>query len=284
MTDLVLWGGPVFAPNTAPGQYPNGDIGDVVFLRDTKIITISQGIGGFGSSHFSALGAQYKANGGGSTLAGLLAAHGVSRQDFENIGCAGFSAWHGLLSHLLATDGWDIRCSVMLDACFSAVDPGTWLKPGFVSFGERAARGEALCCYTSSNGGGAQGQYPSSTGAECSGANFNASAAGAGVEVTAAPLYEGIPQPETALQAGELYWYDFQGKVRHDQQAHDILRPTLQAFLPRGLAGPLGDGGDEGGGGEDGGGGPPGYVKGAIVVAGASVLGYAGWRWWKSRR
>lgn len=287
MTDLLIWGGPVFTPGTARKQYPNGDIGDVVFLRDTKIITINTGIGGFGSSHFSALGAQYKQNGGGSVLAGLLAAHGVSRSDFENIGCAGFSAWHGLLSQLLLTDGNDIRVSVMLDSCFSSVDPNTWLKAGYVSYGERAARGEAVCVYTSSNGGGPGGQYPSSTGTQCAETNFYASAANAGIAPVPAPLYEGIPEPVSALVAGELYWYSFEGRVRHDQQVHNILLPTLQTFLPRGLAGPIGYSPIDNGippTEEEASSGMSNTTKSVIAVASVAAIGYGVHRWLNRRR
>lgn len=231
---MLIWGGPVFAPGSAPSS--QDDIGRVRWGASAPvIITVNQSSnGGFSSGAFSQLAAELRGQGG--ILDALLARKGLSRVVVDKIAIAGFSAFHGLAAPLLEDDGERIGAALLLDACFSAVDP-PWTKKGYVSFGARAAKGEKLMVYSSSYGGGKSAPFPSSTGTECAGANFEASLDAIGTRDVSsfdlrgfAPGYEG-PLPKKAFRSGDLFLLDYQGSLQHGEHVHRLTEGLSEAFL-----------------------------------------------------
>ncbi len=234
--DVVVWGGPVYGPGASPHEA--GDIGRVRWKRPTKIVTVSQGIGGIGSSAFAALGDSL--DHGPGILGNLLSSHGIDLADVDQIALAGFSAFHGLASRILATEPEKVTAAVFLDACFSAVPESSWPKEGYVAFGAMAARGMALMVYTASAGGGPGGQYPSSTGSQCMRANVEAAAARAGVPLEAFAPPAPMP-PGDGMRAGQLFGFDYGPQYADGFTHNDMINrwgvATLEAFLPGYLAG-----------------------------------------------
>lgn len=225
MTDLLLWGGPVYAPHQNPISAGGdaGDVGAVVWQRPTDIITFQCE----GSSSCGALAAGFRGS-DGRILPAMLASRGLSVTSYDRIAIAGFSAFHGMANALLASDGDLIDAAVLLDACFSSVSP-PWTKNGYVSFGQAAAAGQRLMVYCTSTGGGAGGAYPSSTAVECVQANYEAAG---GSESSFDPGLPADVTPGAAYRTGNLVWLDYAPLGwRHDQIPHQLTRDVLSTLL-----------------------------------------------------
>lgn len=220
--DLLIWGGPVSTANLGPLANP------AAWPRPTQIVTISQGIGGIGSTAFRSLASQYSGAAGGSVLDGLLASKRAKASDYRRIYIAGFSAFHGLAAPMLAADGDRITAAVLLDACFTAI-PASPI-PGFVSYGRKAIANERVMVITSSwgggpgSGGGVRPDY--SRGSDAAEQTYFA--AGGKLD-----RYENtaIPKPADALRTGCLVWLDYEARYTHEQHVTKLGPTVLQAFL-----------------------------------------------------
>lgn len=236
---VVIFGGPVYGPGASP--HAAGDIGNVAW-RGTPptIVTVNTGAGGgIGSSAFAQLADSL--NHGDGILANLLRQHGIDLASVDSISLAGFSAFHGLASKILATEPEKVSAVVLLDACFSAVPESSWPKQGYVDFGARAARGDALMVYTASAGGGPGGQYPSSTGSQCMRANVEAAAAQAGVSLSAYDAPPSMPPASAGLRAGNLIGLDYGPQYNAGFTHDDLINrwgvATLETYLAPWIAG-----------------------------------------------
>lgn len=236
MTDLVVWGGPVYAPGGAPKGVGIADIADVAWANPTEILTLS----GNGSSYFSSLAASWKDPVTGRILPALLRENGKRAEDYEHIAIAGFSAFHGLASQLLATDGDMIDAAVLIDSCFSAF-PGYAGKEGYVEFGKLAAAGDRLMVMSSSAGRNNPPLPPSTSGSECAYQSF-VDAAGSKYSWFDVPP----PLPEISaystgdgrsLRSRGLYLLDYGSQFTHQQHIHQLSNELLQTFLVPYLAG-----------------------------------------------
>jgi hypothetical protein len=221
MDDCLIWSGPV----------SDFDLNGLVFARQTKIITVGKGAGGgISSSAFQQL-AESMRDAQGHILPAILALKGLTVDTVGTIAIAGFSAFHGLASPLLAADGDRIAAAVLLDACFSsATNPP---KSGFVIFGSMAARGERLMVYTASSGQNAPPLPPSTTGWQCALANAGAGAAEGGTALHAAQAPKGVPPPHQGqvYRAGGLYVLDYRAELPHGDHVHKLAVPVLQSML-----------------------------------------------------
>lgn len=253
MTDLLIWGGPVMASNLAGVALPDS----------VHVETFNRGPdGGFGSSSFSLL-AQSMQGPDGRILPSLLASRGLSREQFGKVAIAGFSAFHGLASPLLAADGDQIDAAFLLDSCFSGVSP-PWEKAGYVAFAAEAARGRKAMVFTSSAGGGPGGQYPSSTGSQCAVANAQAGAAAAGVSLDAYDPPASMPPMSqgAGYRAGNLIVLDYAGQFLHGDHVNRFGADTLNTYLVPFYAGSFG-------------GSVFGDAAGPLLFVGAAVAAYA---------
>jgi hypothetical protein len=232
--DLIVWCGPVFAPGMSP--YKNGgEIGDVKWKNPTEFLTVSCTGGSCGDIAESYRGSD------GRILENLLAQKGYGRaSDWNQIALAGYSAGHNFMNRVLQSDGDLIAAMVSIDACYSATDP-PWTKQGYVDFGTEAAKGNKLMVLMATGAShGGQG-YPSSSGSECAGANFDAAAAAAGVSPQV--LLPGLKIPPTyAERAGELVLLDygtqtFSNQLPHFDAINLLSEDVLQTFLAPYLGG-----------------------------------------------
>lgn len=214
--DLFLWGGPV----------STSDVAHVEWQRPTEVVTFNEGIGGIGSSNFSALAESFRGP-DGRILPRLLASRGKHVENYEKISIGGFSAFHGLANLLLLSDGDSIAAAVLLDACFSALanEP----KKGYLAFGSEAAHGEKLLVYTSSMGGG----QTYTTGSACARKNFDAACAAAGALPVSALPRDPLPPMTVGLceQAGDLHLLDYGAQFSHGDHVHKLGVPALDAYL-----------------------------------------------------
>ena len=232
MTSLLLWTGPVQAL----------DLRSVVWRSPVDLLVISHGpSGGYGSSSFSDL-ARVSTDSAGHILPMLLAHGHVDLSAYDHVAVAGFSAAHGLMAPLLLADGDRFEAAVCLDACFS--DPARLVKPGYASFGARAARGEKLFVMTASAGGGrgsgatiGPGVPDFSTGDDCVLATFNTALQIAGVSpsISAAEPPVGLPSftdvHAAFEQAGSFFLLDYARTFQHAQHVHVLAKPVFETFL-----------------------------------------------------
>lgn len=238
MSDLVIWGGPVFAPGSSP--HAGGDIGKVRWERPTKIIVFNHGPdGGIGSSAFASLAESYR-DADGRILPNLLASQGLSAADFDRIAIAGFSAFHGLANPLLASDGDRIDAAVLLDACFET--PGSAPKAGYRSFAARAAKGAKLMVFIGSSGQNGPGLPATTKGYECAESAASAGAADAGTQLEAVATPAGIREVKCgASRAGELwmlnvcdqFYPDVHGGVVN-KLTEEVMQSLLAPYLATG--------------------------------------------------
>lgn len=237
LPDLLIWGGPVFAPGGEKSS--GGDVGKVTWAEQTDILTFDHGPGGgVGSDSFAALAASMR-GADGRILPNLLASAGTSPDQYNRIAIAGFSAFHGLASPLLDSDGDRIDAAVLLDACFELV--GAPPKAGFESFAARAARGEKLMVFVGSSGQNGPGLPPTTKGYECAFHNAEAGAALAGVALEPTDAPDSIPAPKCGAARAHNLWVlnycDAMPSDPHGHIVHHLTEPILQAFLPGYLAG-----------------------------------------------
>lgn len=212
MRNLVIWGGPVSRSDLKVDIPP-----------DTEVVVFNQGVGGIGSNAFRDLALSYL-DADGHILPGLLRSKGIHEEDYDRIVLAGFSAFHGMANEILKHDADRVIGLISLDACFSAKEALS--KKGYEDFSRKAIRGEAVVVMTSSLGGG----QTFSTGEECVLATANAAMNAEGVEPVALQV-DGIPEPEKAFRAGDLYVLDYAGKYIHQQHVWILAEPILNAFL-----------------------------------------------------
>ena len=230
--DLLIWGGPVFAPGSSP--YPKGDVGKVAWENPTEILTIS----GDGSSYFAGLAEEFRDPSSGRVLPGLLKFHGKSASDYDKIAIAGFSAFHGLANQLLRSDGDKISAAVLLDSCFSAAE-GYQGKQGYVDFGRQAVAGEKLLVMTASNGRNSPPLPPSSSGSECALTTFNDATGGVyewfdvppGLPDIAAFSSDRSDAGARSIRSGDFFLLDYSGTMLHHQHVNEISVEVLQTFL-----------------------------------------------------
>jgi len=229
--NLLIWGGPVNKSNLASVALP----------EDTQVLVLNQGPdGGIGSSSFGLLAASYR-DSSGRILPSLLAAHGLSRDSFDKVVLAGFSAFHGLAAALLETDADLVDGMVALDSCFSS--PGALTKPGYVRFANMAASGSKFFVLTASAGGGAgsgaaigPGVPDYSTGYECVLANV---ADAAPEPMPPSDVPDGVPPPEAYYHSGGLFVLDYRGRFTHGDHVNKIGPSILNGFLVPYLDGSL---------------------------------------------
>jgi hypothetical protein len=226
--DLLIWGGPVYAPGSSP--YAAGDVGKVQWERPTDIVTFSHGAGGgIGSDAFSGLASSFR-DADGRILPRLLASTGRDIASYEQIAIAGFSAFHGLANQLLGSDGDYIDAAVLLDSCFET--PGSAPKAGYASFAERAARGDRLMVFTASSGQNGPGLPPTTHGYDCAFAAANLGAARAGNPLTQESVPEGIIPPKCgAFQAGGLWVLNYCDAYLHGDHINALSVKVLQHLL-----------------------------------------------------
>ncbi|MDQ5917594.1 MAG: hypothetical protein QG660_705 [Pseudomonadota bacterium] len=214
--DLLIWGGPVRREDL-----------NVQLPDDVVVLTLSHGPGGstdIGSSGMSNLALSFK-DVNGKILPNLCARYGFNVGDFDRIYMAGFSAFHGLLNEVLKVEADRITGAVCLDACFSAKEHLE--KAGFVAFGERAARGDALFVLSASAGGG----DTFSTGSQCVWAQAKAVESATGVEMDALQVPEPLPVPEYSGRIGRMYIYDYGAEHTHAWHVHVLGKMLLEAYL-----------------------------------------------------
>ncbi|HNT35546.1 MAG TPA: hypothetical protein PKH07_11165 [bacterium] len=212
MRNLVIWGGPV----------SRSDLKVDVPL-DTEVVVFNQGVGGIGSNAFRDLALSYL-DADDHILPGLLRSKGIQEEDFDRIVLAGFSAFHGMANEILKHDADRVIGLISLDACFSSKEALS--KKGYEEFSRKAIRGEAVVVMTASLGGG----QTFSTGEECVLATAEAAMSAENVDPVALQV-EGIPEPEKAFKAGDLYVLDYAGKYSHQQHVWVLAQPILNAFL-----------------------------------------------------
>lgn len=269
MTDVLIFGGPV----------STFDLKGLQFARPTQLITIGQGLGGSKASDaFAGLAASLR-DGNGRILPAILAKVGLTVDTVDRVAIAGFSAFHGLASPLLAADGDRISAAVLLDACFSAASNPP--KSGFVSFGAMAADGQRLMVFTASSGQNAPPLPPSTTGWQCALANAGAAASAAGVALHAAEAPAGVPPPTQGgvFRAQDLWVLDYRAQYPHGDHVHVLAVPVLQKMLVPYMVGmPVG---------------PPeappaattaGWVKPVVVVLGVAAIAGGAWALTRKKR
>jgi len=237
VTDLIVWGGPVFAPGGAPS--PGGDIGKVVWGHDTQIVTFNHGPdGGVGSSSFGELAYSFR-GADGRILPNLLASVGLSADSFDKIAIAGFSAFHGLANPLLLADGDRIDAAVLLDACFEGTSAAP--KEGYRAFAAQAAAGNKLMVFLGSSGQNGPDLVPTSKGYECALNAANAGAADAGTALEPVPTPDGIREAKCGTSnVGDLWVLNFCDQFYPDQHGgivNKLTEETLQTLLVPYLAG-----------------------------------------------
>ena len=227
---LVLWCGPV-SPEALAG---------IVWQQPTQIVTFGQGIAGPDGSQFSALAFANLAawarqqTPSGDILDGLLASRKLPPvSSYAHIAVAGFSAGHALLNPLLLENSGRIAAAIVLDACYS--DTNAQAKPGYVSFGTRAAKRDRLMVYTAGAGGGGPAF---TTGSQCARASFNSAVGFARTPVTPLPpsALATLPAPDAAKAAlwarsGDLFLLDYGSQIGHTQHAWQLAKPVFEAFL-----------------------------------------------------
>ncbi len=278
MSGLLLWTGPV-------STY---DLRHVVWPVPVDVLVFSSGpSGGIGSSSFAQLAASVT-DPTGHLLPTLLAHARTDAGHYDRVAVAGFSAAHGLMSPLLGADGDSLAGAVCLDACFS--DPRRLVKPGYLAYGTRAARGERLFVMSASSGGGlgsghtiGPGVPDYSTGYACMLSTFDAAAAQAGASPTSIDrsLPPGLPpitDPKgSARQAGLFTALDYHDQYKHGDHVHVLAKPILEAYLGPLFAGqaPIAPGGT------------PARAGGpsfAAVATAAGAVGLLAWVLYKSQR
>lgn len=215
---LLIWAGPVFSDTPTKVLWP-ADL-------DVDVLALT----GHGSSYFSTLAESYRGP-DGRILPRLLAAHGRSAGNYDKIALAGFSAGHGLMNLVAASDTDLVDAIVAIDSCFSAIEAPR--KKGYAAFAQKAANGGALLVFTVGPGGGpgsgatvGPGSPDFSTAYDC----VMASVEGAGSLTSFRPP-EGLPTPpQQALRSGGVVVLDYR-QLRHDQHVADLSVPVMQTFL-----------------------------------------------------
>lgn len=224
LPSLLIWGGPVFCDT--PSKVP--------WLSEVQ--SVCRPIAG--SSANSQMAETFR-DASGRILPNFLASFGLSRDQFERVATAGFSAFHGFNNLILDSDADLIDGTVCLDSCFS--DPAKLVKKGYSKFAGLAAAGEKLMVMTASSGGGpGSGKTicdtcaDYSTGYECVWANATAGAAAAGASFEPFEVPAGVPVPEqgSAQRAGHLYVLDYRGQYMHQDHINKFGREVLAGFLP----------------------------------------------------
>ena len=194
-TNLVLWCGPVSASNLAGAALP----------APARVLTISEGVGGIGSTAFANLGRRYEGD-----LGELLAARKVDLDSCATVTVAGFSAGHGLIEVLLRNSRSAARIDALVAADCYYTGAGRGAKPGYHAYCERAAARKALCVLSTSGIGGPS--YPSAEQA-------------VGVLLEDFPLRPvdpppDVPAPASAVGAGGLLWLRYGDKYGLGRKAH----------------------------------------------------------------
>jgi hypothetical protein len=217
--DLVLWCGPVAAQN----------LGTVRWRRPTHVLTVNEGIGGFGSSHFAALGAAL----GARPLSALADRAGRSLVAAPRVAILGFSAAHGLLEAILRSPDAD-RVSALgaFDAYYTSHTRQP--KPGYLAFCRRAATGGALAIVTTSGqpgGPGPDGQPLHPSGRD----SFAPLAAELGQLGPVSPPSSVPPGASVRGRAGFL-WADYDQTHKHVQHATTIGPTWTDALIAPALA------------------------------------------------
>jgi hypothetical protein len=203
---IVLWCGPISASTLEKAPW----IGP-----PPRVLTFNQGIGGVGSSHFSALAGQLAGQGGGSVLRGALKAKGLPPDTDEPVMVTGFSAAHGMIEPLLRNE--DDASRVVAVGSFDAyyTGPDKTPKPGYQHFAYRASRGLCRMVMTSSHIAGPT--YPSGAAA--------AAPLLASLALEEAPRVNvGKAICDAASARGNLAWY-----VYADRTDLDGAGPNLRA-------------------------------------------------------
>ncbi len=264
MTDLVFF----------LKDYPDPKLlTELEWPSETKLIGI--GPGDLSSTAFSSLAASLK-DAEGRILPNLLDkyAPGV---EVGRIAFVGFSAAFGLLDPLArnAADRAAISAYLLLDATFDGFGSKHG-KPGYVAFGEEAARGERLLVTTTANTATwdpVAKKAAHLTGTESWELVWNDLVAEGFSENDIAPR-EPLPPPDGgAHQLGRLlFWYEYVKSNGESQIAHQdmgkLRKPLLEAYLVPYWKGELG-------------GGAFADLMKAAIIGGFAIAAY---RWWKKRK
>lgn len=184
---------------------------------DFRLLVFSKGVGGIGSSHFSALGQKF-----GGSIRELAASRGASLDDFSAVALVGFSAAHGLFESLLR--GPDAGRVVVLHAADAYyTGPGLEVKRGYHALLERAGSGNALAILTTSNIAGPA--YPSGAAA--------VEKLVADLDLDALELADdALLVPERVQGRAGIVWADYGGKFKHPEHATK-LAPLWWANVER---------------------------------------------------
>lgn len=234
MTDLVIWGGPVFADTLKPVQW----------LRPTKVWAHPLE----GQSN-AAFWEQLKAT--GKPLETILSMAKMTEYPGA-IGLAGFSAAHEFMSDLVGAVGDRIAALHLADSCFQGAGAATG-KVGYVSYAKLAAAGKVRMTVTS-NGedqnadihykGPAGSKYENTTfdltsGTKCV-RNVVRDAFGGDLPETSFNLPADLPyRPIRMYKKGEFRWLVYPNSTTADPHGVHIKLavPLIQAYMAPWLAG-----------------------------------------------
>jgi len=225
MTDLLVWGGPVYAKTAQ----------SVTWGAPTKVLTLARD----GSQASAALYQQLSAK-DGFAWAELARRAGIDPAQLGSLGLAGFSAFHGLANPMLASPIDRERvCYVHLaDACFSGAG-ATAPKSGYLAFALDAVRGDALLVATTNGPFGEdihycyeETCYDLTSGAKCIAAVWDAALRETGADVRRPEVPPGVPTPTNAWQMGNFLWFHYESLPGdpHGAHANQLAAPYMQFF------------------------------------------------------
>ncbi|MHC4617164.1 MAG: hypothetical protein ACYTEQ_05355 [Planctomycetota bacterium] len=220
--DFFYWGGPVYCTQA----------NNLKWERPTKVFCNPQG--GIANQNY-----YYGLKGGtGTPLDNLLKRAKLDPATVGSIGFGGFSAFHQFLNPLLKEpeDNKRVDYVHLSDACFQGYLAS---KPhaGFLAFGKRAVAGAARMTVTTNGPWGqniryshAGHDYHLTSGGKCFKLVWDALGVSSRGEPDVPP---GIPPPDKAFRAGQLYWFHYEQGGRADSHGYhvrELAQPIMQFY------------------------------------------------------
>jgi len=224
MTDFFFVGGPMNASS----------IGGVAWANPTKVYNKPID----GSSGNQSFFSTSLANRAKPAIDVLMEMGGVVPSEIASVGIGGFSAFHGLANAMLMENSSRKRIDMvyLADACFSGTAPKE-PKMGFFNFATEAFKKTKLMIATTSGEHGKPVTYTldgktttHGSGHDCVRQLYEACQSAVPVKARVPELPAGIPEPVSAVQAGNFIWLDYGTKITHAEHATKIMAPMLSHY------------------------------------------------------
>jgi len=221
VTDLLIWGGPVYCSTADKVEWLNPTVISCKSLTGTAN----------GDYYFSLKGQ-------GSALDAIIAKAMAGEQP-ENIGIAGFSAFHNFANPMLKddTDRSRIAYIHLADACFDGVG-ATSPKQGYLAAAIEAIQGDKLMVSTTSGVPGVNVTYSKGGGGTFTHKNghdsfklvWDAALEATGASEVDLELPDLPAAPVWAKRAGNLIWLSYEQTIKHEDHANLIAVPLMNYF------------------------------------------------------